>query len=280
MTLHYGAVAGWITECGKAWVAGDATPLVAGCNPDVEILWQAWRVSGRDALSQALAGLLATGPRRLLIRRALIDAERAVAAVEWLARLPADSGTGVRELLGGVAMDFDDAGLVSRAVFALDMLRSRQLDAVDAPWPDELWQPSVDPGPPPQRADMEAAMRANTRAWHSRRADSFDALVHPEVHLCPPWDYRIGRPGFRQVAQYHFDHYQETQVTVRRVIFDATQPHFGVCQQTFACTDQATGRRGEDEDFAFFELCHDKLRYWRNYFDAEASVQSGYDTVE
>jgi hypothetical protein len=97
--------------------------------------------------------------------------------------------------------------------------------------------------------------------------------------LCPPWSYRQGKEEVEAVAHYHFANFLDTRVTTQRIIFDESQPYFGVCQQTFACTNPKTGQRGQDADFAFYEICQGKLRYWRNYFDTSRSIQDDYKNM-
>jgi hypothetical protein len=99
------------------------------------------------------------------------------------------------------------------------------------------------------------------------------AAIHDEIVLQPPWDYVVGQAALVAGANVYFANYTDTRVTLHRLILDPTQPHFGVCEQTFACANPDTGRRGEDHDFAFFEIAQGKLRYWRTYFDTTRSVQ-------
>jgi hypothetical protein len=120
---------------------------------------------------------------------------------------------------------------------------------------------------------MEALVRANARAWSSHSLDRLGQVIHDEICVCPPWDYQLGRQNVERGARIYFTHYQDTQVTPTRIVNDPDQPYFGVCEQTFACTNPETGRRGADADFAFFEIAQGKLRYWRTYFDTSQSVQ-------
>jgi hypothetical protein len=195
----------------------------------------------------------------------LIDLDQAVVAIEWILRTRAESDNTCYELLGATALDFDSDGPLRSAQVYLDLPHSRAIADLHVPLPPEPWAPSLKPGPIPARADVEGAR--------------LRALLHPEIRLYPPWDFRAGPADVERAIVYHIEEYADTVVTPERILYDDSQPHLGVCQQTFACTDRKTGRRGEDRDFALFEIAEGRLRYWRNYFDAANSVQDGYADV-
>jgi len=256
--------------------ARDVETLTDGLAEAVKITWSRGEWQGRDEINANLQKYLA-GQRvvRVFVRRLLIDVAQAVAAVEWVARY-LDAAGQCHQLLGGVALDFDDQGRLVLADIHLDMDRSGLVDDIEADWPAESWQPGLTSGRPPSRAMNEQLLQAHASAWSSHQVENFAQVYHEEVHLVPPWAHVTGRAAIEAMIRYHFATFEATQVTIHRVIYDPAQPHFGVCQQTFACTNPETGQRGQDSDFAFFEVCQGKLRYWRNYFDSQASVQDGY----
>ncbi len=263
-----------------AWAARDAAAIGATLHPAVAFIFPGGHWHGREEVQSALPARLAEW-RILQIqpRRILVDAAQPAAAIEWVSRAARPGETGYQELLGGTVLDFGPAGLIVRWRTYLDPVRRRPVARLDAPLPDEGWSPCPNPGPPPTPAEMERVIRANAQAWSSHNLAQLQAVIHDEVVLQPPWDYVAGRAALAAGARIYFANYRDTMVTPQRFIFDPTQPYFGVCEQIFACTNPDTGRRGEDHDFAFFEIAQGKLRYWRTYFDTSRSVQVIEKTV-
>jgi limonene-1,2-epoxide hydrolase len=263
-----------------AWEARDASAISATLHPQAEFVLPTGRWQGQPdiqaALSERLAGWHAL---RVHIRRLLIDVEQQAAAVEWIGRHARPGESGCREIRGGTVLDFNSDGLVWRWRTYFDPVRRRLLQDFEAPLPDEAWSPGSNPGPPPTRAVIQQIIDTYAQAWASHSVTQLGAVIHDEICLQPPWDYMTGRAAFELGAQVYFDNYNDTLVTPQRLILDSTQPYFGVCQQTFACTNPDTGQRGEDHDFAFFEVAQGKLRYWRTYFDTSRSVQKIEKTV-
>jgi hypothetical protein len=216
---------------------------------------------------------------RLHLRRLLIDPTQQVAAVEWVGRYSQPGQDGRLEILGGTVLDFSDDGLIARWRTYLDPVRRRTLTNLDAPLPDEGWSPRPDPSPPLSRTAMEQVIYAYGQGWSNHNVTQLSAVIHEEMVVQPPWDYVVGRAAIEAGAQVYFANYVDTCVTPHRLILDSTQPHFGVCEQTFACTNPDTGQRGEDHDFAFFEIAQGKLRYWRTYFDTTHSAQIVEKTI-
>ncbi len=232
-----------------------------------------WR--GNAQIENALTFWRARQQRvRIHVKRLLVDEAQRAAAVEWVLRTVSSDGGETRQLLGIAALTFDDACRLRECQVRWDGPRSGAIANLYAPWPTERWVAAE--STPTTRQDVEDAAQHLAVAWNSRQRQRFLPLIHDEVHLCPPWDYRIAPAGFLVIVDHHFAAYRDTCVTVERVIYDETQPTFGVVVQTFACTNVATGKRGADADIAFVEVVDGRLRYWRNYFDAEASVQTGY----
>jgi hypothetical protein len=258
----------------SALEARDISTVLAGLSPEGTFIWPNFEWRGRGEWRAALEQYLATWRAvKLSLRHLLIDASHQTAALEWVCRYADGNKEGCQEVLGGTVLQFDEKGLLGYCRTYLDPVRSRSLSSFDAPWPDPGWTPHPNPGPPPGRAFAEQLIQANARAWSSHDVAQLSGVIHDEICICPPWDYRVGRANVERGAQIYFDQYQDTQVTPKRIVFDPTQPYFGVCEQAFACTNPDTGQRGEDADFAFFEIAQGKLRYWRTYFDTARSVQ-------
>lgn len=273
--LERTVIEAWVQRQAAALEAKDATTIGAGLRPDICFVWLATQWTGRNqaqaAIERYLAGCQSV---RFHLRRLLVDAAHQTAAAEWVCRYIDQATNACREILGATVLDFDQNGLLSHGRTYLDPVRSGVVSGLKAPWPDEGWLPSQNPGPPPSRAFAEALIHANARAWSSHDLDHLNEVIHDEICICPPWDYQQGRAAVQKGAQIYFANYRDTQVTPRRFIIDPTQPYFGACEQTFACTNPDTGRRGEDHDFAFFEIAGDRLRFWRTYFDTSHSVQT------
>ena len=245
---------------------------------DAEVILPRTGWQGNVQIESALTSWLARQQRvRIHVKRLLVDETQRAAAVEWVLRTAPTDGDAARQLLGVAVLTFDDACRLRQCQVRWDEPRSGVIANLHAPWPSERW--AAAPSSVTTRHDVVDAAQRLAAAWNSRQRQPFLALMHDEVHLCPPWDYRIGPAGFMVVVDHHFAAYRDTCVTVERVIYDESQPNFGVVMQTFACTNADTGQRGADADIAFIEVVGGRLRYWRNYFDAEASVQTGYADI-
>lgn len=247
----------------------------AGLHPEIYFEWPACQWQGRDRAQAALEEHLSEWQAvRFHLHRLLIDTAQRAAAVEWICRSAIRGEEDCQEILGGTVLDFAQNGQLRQGRTYLDPNRSRVIADIDAPWPNEGWSPSQEPGPAPTRTEAEQIIRANARAWSSHDLVQLEAVIHDEICICPPWDYQQGRAAVQKGAKIYFANYGDTQVTPRRFIIDPTQPYLGACEQTFACTNPDTGQRGEDSDLAFFEIAQGKLRYWRTYFDTTHSVQT------
>lgn len=269
------AIEEWFYNHVSSLEARDPELLCVGMAEDVKGLFPQNRWQGRADVQNALAAWLAqNGQVRLRAKRLLVDEAHRTAAVEWVLRTAPDTGAPAQQLLGIAVLDFDGACRLQACHVRWDGLRSGAIPHLHAPWPTEQWVAGH--GHPATRRQVESAAHGLAAAWNSRQRQPFLALIHDEVHLCPPWDYRIGPIGFMTIVDHHFAAYRDTCVTVERVIYDESQPTFAVVMQQFACTNAATGQRGVDADIAFMEVIDGRLRYWRNYFDAAASVQTSY----
>jgi limonene-1,2-epoxide hydrolase len=265
----------WVRQHIAALETRDVTAVCQGLHPDVCFVWLATRWTGHDPVQAALEQYLKEWQAvRFHLRRLLIDADQPAAVVEWVCRYIRSNEPGCRQLLGGTVLDFDENGQLHNCRTYLDPNRSGAVSNLDAPWPDEGWRLSSNPGSPPTRAVAEALIWANARAWTHHDPAQLSAIMHDEICVSPPWDYLEGRAAVEKGAEIYFANYRETEVTPHRFIIDPTQPYLGVCEQTFACTNVETGRRGEDFDLAFFEIAQGKLRYWRTYFDTTHSIQT------
>ena len=263
----------WIRRRRAALEALDLSAFGAGLHPQVSFTWGSHQWKKAEHLLNALKSYhTAWRSIRLYLRHILIDEAQALAAIEWVGRT-ADNDNKINQILGGTVLQFNEAGLLTHCRTYLDPIRSRTVTALHKPWPEAGWTPSQDPGPPPTRLEAEQVVQANAQAWSSHDVSCINQVIHDEICICPPWDYQVGRASVEKGAQTYFNNYTDTQVTPHRLIFDPTQPYFGVCEQTFACTNPETGQRGADADFAFFEIAQGKLRYWRTYFDTSQSVQ-------
>lgn len=255
----------------------DMATLLTQLHPQARVTWSQGEAVGADITALLAKTLQQWQQIRVHIKRVLIDVEQCAVAIEWVIR--GTAANGCHEFLGGTALDFNAAGLIANISIYRDTVRSGSIGTITDTWPTEPWIRAAEPGPPPSRAECEQLLWAHAAGWSAHDIACLQTLLHPEVCFSPPWDYRVGLSQVERIARYHFEVYSDTQVTVQRVIYDEMQPYFGVCQQEFACTSSKTGRRGADSDFAFFEIAQGQLRYWRNYFDSEGSVQDGYDHV-
>lgn len=270
----------WVRRHLVAWESRDSLTISGTLHPEVDFALPTIQGVGHSQARSALELWLGQWQTvRFHLRRLLIDVTQRAAAVEWICRYAQSNQVGYQEILGGSTLDFDRAGLVRRWRTYLDPVRRRSLANLNAPLPAEGWSPSPNPGSPPAPAVVEQLIHAYAQAWSHHSQAQLGAVIHDEICLQPPWDYMAGRAALEAGAQVYFDNYTDTVVTPHRLIFDPTQPYFGVCEQTFACTNPDTGRRGEDRDFAFFEIAQGKLRYWRTYFDTTHSVQIVEKTV-
>ncbi len=251
--------------------------LVSALAPGVVLSLPRLRLEGREPVRTLLAERIGSWSQvRFHIRRLLVDGEAPVAAFEWVLRAQQADLEGAVERLGATVLDFGPDGRILRVATYLDEERSGPVPSLDAPWPQEPWRPCPEPGPPLPRAEMEALVHTLARAWNESDISLIQAIVHDQVHLSPPWTYLAGREAVLAMSRTYMANHRDTRVTPHRFIIDPDHPHWGVCQQTFACTHIATGRRGEDHDYAFFAVCQGKLHYWRTYFDTAQSVQSAY----
>lgn len=276
--LNRSAIEAWVGQHIAAWEARDAPAISVMLQPTANFMLPAFQRQGQASIQAALSEQLAGWQTlRIHIRRLLVDVDQQVAAVEWIGRGIKDSAC--EEILGGTVLDFDSNSLVRRWRTYLDPVRRRSLPRLDAPLPNEGWSPSTNPGPPLSRTAVEQFIRTYGQTWSSHDVSQISSFVHDEIVLQPPWDYAAGRTTFEAGVRVYFANYADTQVTPHRLILDPSQPHFGVCEQTFACTNPDTGQRGEDHDFAFFELAQGKLRYWRTYFDTSRSAQVVEKTI-
>ncbi len=251
--------------------------LVSALAPGVVLSLPRLRLEGQPPVRAFLVEQLGSGSQvRFHVRRLLVDGDAPVAAFEWVLRVQEAGSPEVTQRLGATVLDFGPDGRILQAATYLDEERSGPIPSLDAPWPQEPWRPCPEPGPPLPRAEMEALVHTLARAWNESDLGLIDAIVHDQVHLSPPWTYLAGREAVLDMSRTYMANHRDTRVTPHRFIIDPEHPHWGVCQQTFACTHIATGRRGEDHDYAFFAVCQGKLHYWRTYFDTAQSVQSAY----
>ncbi|MCK6628855.1 MAG: nuclear transport factor 2 family protein [Anaerolineae bacterium] len=263
-----------------AWQARDVAAIAGTLHPEVEFIWPALHGQSRREARAVLETRLAEVQSLYLhLRRLLIDPAQRVAAVEWIGRYARSGEKDCQEILGGAMLDFDQEGLIYRWRTYLDPVRRRTLSGFDDPLPSEGWSPCPNPGPPPSPAQVQQIIQSYAQAWTRHDLAQLNATIHDEMIVQPPWDYVVGRAAIEAGARVYFANYTDTCVTPQRLILDPSQPHFGVCEQTFACTNPDTGRRGKDHDFAFFEIAQGKLRYWRTYFDTSRSAQVVEKTV-
>jgi hypothetical protein len=272
------AIEGWVYTHLCRLEEKTPTLLSDALSDDIQAILPRACWQGADQVQASLSNWLAQQERvRVHVKRLLVDEMQRAAAVEWVLRTTPVGGGATQQLLGIAVLGFDEACRLSECHVRWDGPRSGPIAHIHAPWPVERWIAAESAST--TRQQVESAAQRLAEAWTSRQREHFLTLVHDEVHLCPPWDYRIAPAGFMVIVDYHFSAYRDTCVTVERVIYDEAQPTFGVVMQTFACTNAATGRRGADADIAFVEVVADRLRYWRNYFDAEASVQTSYAEI-
>jgi limonene-1,2-epoxide hydrolase len=270
----------WVQQHLAAWQARDISAIADTLHPEVEFIWPAIHgQSCREARAVLETRLAEFQSLRLHLRRLLIDPAQRVAAAEWVGRYAQSGEKDCQEIRGGTVLDFDQAGLIHRWRTYLDPIRRRTLANRDGPLPDESWSPCPNPGPPLSAAAVEGIIRAYAQGWSNHDVAQLSAIIHDEMIVQPPWDYVVGRAAIETGARVYFANYTDTCVTPQRLILDPTQPYFGVCEQTFACTNPDTGQRGKDHDFAFFEIAQGKLRYWRTYFDTSRSAQVVEKTV-
>ena len=271
------ALRGTVHQLATHLEAQELPALGAALAPDVTFSLPHLRLAGQEAVQAFLSERTGDWSQvRFHVYRLLVDGEAPVAAFEWVLRTRrADSGE-VTQHLGGTVLDFGPDGRILQAATYLDQERSGSVEDLDAPWPQEPWRPCPEPGPPLSRQEMEALVHTLAPAWADSDLALIDAIVHDQVHLSPPWTYLAGREAVLSMSRTYMANHRDTVVTPHRFIIDPDHPHWGVCQQTFACTNLATGRRGEDHDYAFFAVCQGKLHYWRTYFDTARSVQSAY----
>ena len=278
--LERTVVEAWLEQHLTAWAASDVLAITEGLQSEAHFILPPIQGVGRSQAQALLTSRLAELQAVYLhVRRLLIDVRQRAAAVEWICRWRKQAEPEYREIMGGTILDFDLAGLVSRWRTYLDPVRQRNLADLAVPLPDEGWSPSSNPGPSPARETVVQLLQAYATAWASHDPAQFRELIHDEMCIHPPWDYMLGRTAVEAGMQTYFANYLDTQVTPHRILIDPSQPYFGVCEQTFACTNPDTGRRGEDHDFAFFEVAQGKLRYWRTYFDTTHSAQTVEKTV-
>lgn len=277
---RYATIKDWVHRHLAAWEARDALAIGETLHPDIQFVLPTinWQERGwvQTGLESYLAGYSVL---RLHLRRLLIDPTQQVTAVEWVGRYTRPDQDGCQEILGGTVLDFTDDGLIARWRTYLDPVRQRTVADLEASLPDEGWSPCPDSGPPLSRTSTEQVIHAYAQAWSNHNVAQLSAVIHEEMVVQPPWDYVVGRAAIEAGAQVYFANYLDTCVTPHRLILDPTQPHVGVCEQTFACTNPDTGQRGEDHDFAFFEIAQGKLRYWRTYFDTTHSAQTVEKTI-
>ncbi len=272
-----GALRQTVHRLARALEAQDLPALEAALDPDLAFSLPHRRLRGRGPAMAFLAERIGDWSQvRFHIRRLLVDGEAPVAAFEWVLRAQQADLEGAVERLGGTVLDFGPDGRILQAATYLDEERSGPIPSLDVPWPQEPWRPCPEPGPPLPRAEMEALVHTLARAWNESDISLIQAIVHDQVDLSPPWTYLAGREAVLAMSRTYMANHRDTRVTPHRFIIDPDHPHWGVCQQTFACTNIATGRRGEDHDYAFFAVCQGKLHYWRTYFDTAQSVQSAY----
>ncbi len=274
---HRAALRSRVQELAALLQAQDLPALVAALAPDVAFSLPRLRLEGQEPVRALLSEQLGEWSQvRFHIHRLLVDGEAPVVAFEWVLRERRVRSGEVTQHLGGTVLDFGPDGRILRVATYLDEERSGPVEHLDAPWPQEPWRPCPDPGPPLSREEMAALVHTLARAWAESDLSLIDSIVHDQVHLSPPWTYLAGREAVLAMSRTYMANHRDTVVTPHRFIIDPDHPHWGVCQQTFACTNVATGRRGEDQDYAFFAVCQGKLHYWRTYFDTARSVQSAY----
>lgn len=253
----------------------DPNQLCAHLHPSVTATIGAVTWQGIDDVCAAMHGqMLNYAVFQLRIAQLLIDIEQQIAGVCWIQRGVTAARGDCVETQGSTIIEFDNQLRMRHFHFFLDTTRRRIITGINEPWPEADWSPARDSGPPPSRAVARQIIHTHAQAWSSHELAQLRAVFHNEIYVCPPWDFQQGWPNVARAAEIYFANYTDTHVTPRRILFDSAQPHLGFCEQTFACTNPDTGRRGADEDLAFFELAQGKLRYWRTWFDTGRSVQS------
>lgn len=265
--LNRNQIKTWVHQHVDSLEVRDVSSLMAGMHPDIKIIWpRAEWIGGHQVQAHLKQYFNDTQAVRFYLRRLLIDVPQSAAALVWVGRTIEQNTNVCRQFLGGAALDFNGDGQLYRCQIHLDFDRSGVVSAPEAPWPQEQWSPCQDSSPPLTRAQAGQFLHAYAQAWSTGDAERVAQLLHDEVYSRPPWSFRQGKEAVVAGARYHFANFLNTQVAPRRIIFDQSQPYFGVSQQTFACTNPKTGQRGKDSDFVSFEICQGKLRYWQPYY--------------
>ena len=109
-----------------------------------------------------------------------------------------------------------------------------------------------------------ALIERQARAWEQADADTAVADFAPHGVLISPSGRWRGHVAIRAAMAAFFETVDQVKVTVTRVLLDGDQ---GAVEWTWSEIRCADGSRHTAEDAIIFELCEDKIVYWREYFD-------------
>ena len=101
-------------------------------------------------------------------------------------------------------------------------------------------------------------------AWENADAESALADFASDGVLISPGGRWQGHDAIRKAMHDFFEHVTTVEVKVTRVLLDGT---FGAAEWTWCEVRQADGSQHITEDAIIFEVCNDKIVYWREYFD-------------
>lgn len=115
--------------------------------------------------------------------------------------------------------------------------------------------------------EARALVERQARAWEQADLAAIADDFAPDGVLISPGGRWQGYDALRKAAEAVFASVTDIQVVVTRVLLDGD---WGAVEWTWSETSRTDSRRITIEDAIIFGLRHNKIIYWREYFDTAA----------
>jgi hypothetical protein len=249
-------------------------------NSDATYKWKKTFVKGKYNILDSIAAteLKDVLEIKLCVETMLIDVENYTAALELVSHRKMIDTSEYVELRHAWILEFSEDLKISSLLTWIDP-EYKRTHSSPCTSPHLKVKRGLNNHVPVTRRSVEEVLRRETEAMSRADLELWSSIAADSVIINPPWDRLVGRDACKMGLQVFFEHYQDTEAKITKVVFDDTQPNSAIAQQTFCTTNKETGQRGSDLDFVLVEIEDNKLKFWKTYFDTDQSVQHADKTA-
>ena len=113
--------------------------------------------------------------------------------------------------------------------------------------------------------DVEAMVKRQAKSWESQDVSTLIGDFDPDAVFVAGGFTFQGIDAIQKAAEDYFSQFQDTKVTIKRIIIDDRQ---GAVEWDWSDRHKKTGKPSAAEDAIIFELHEDgKIIYWREYIE-------------